>query len=209
MNIVLLGPPGSGKGTQAEMISADYKIPHISTGNILRHAIENETDLGRKAKGYMDAGELVPDDVIDGIVDERLSYRDCNKGFILDGFPRDLHQAKALEDIRAVEYVFNIECPDELIIKRLSKRRQCSSCGCTYHQDNKPPRKKGVCDECGEKLICRPDDEPDTIKNRLKIYHEKTEPLVEYYNRENTLITIDGGRSLDEIYGKIKEHLEP
>lgn len=209
MNIIFLGPPGSGKGTQAEKISRDYAIPQISTGNILRHAIENDTELGRQAKKYMSAGDLVPDELIDKVVAERLSYRDCNKGFILDGFPRDLEQAEALEDIRAIEYVFEIYVPDQVLVKRLSQRRSCTSCGKTYHLTNKKPEKEGVCDNCGNPLIQREDDNPETIMNRLKVYHEQTEPLREYYNKENLLIPLDGTKPLNDLYAEIKKSLEP
>jgi len=209
MNIILLGPPGSGKGTQSEKLSEDYGLPHISTGNILRHAIENETKLGVKAKQYMDEGDLVPDELVDEIVKERLSFRDCNKGFILDGFPRDIEQALDLESIRGIDYVFQIKCPDDVIVDRLSNRRICPKCQETYHLKYDPPSKEKVCDECGSDLIQRDDDKPETIKKRLKVYHQQTEPLIEYYNKENLLHRIDGEKKPDEIYGEIKSRLEP
>ncbi len=208
MNIILLGPPGCGKGTQAEMLSERYSLPHISTGNILRHAIENKTKLGLEAKSFMDQGELVPDKVIDGIVSERLKIRDCNNGFILDGFPRTLEQAKELETIRSIDFVFDFVIPDNLIIQRLSKRRVCADCGSTYHLITKPPAKTGVCDSCNSKLIQREDDSESTIRHRLEIYHKQTEPLIKYYSIERNLITLDGSTPIMKLLDEISDILK-
>jgi adenylate kinase len=208
MNIVLLGPPGCGKGTQAEMISERYSIPHISTGNILRYAIENELELGLKAKSFMDRGELVPDEIIDEIVKERLRLRDCNKGFVLDGFPRNVEQAKALEEIRYIEYVFDFKVPEGLIIERLSNRRVCVKCGATYHLVSKPPVREGVCDSCGSELIRREDDSIETIRHRLEIYGKQTEPLVNYYAEERNIIVVDGSKPIKQLFDEICNYLK-
>ncbi len=205
-NIIILGPPGSGKGTQAEVISERLGWPQISTGNILRHAIESGTKLGMKAKGFMDAGELVPDDVVDGIVAERLVHDDCKEGFILDGFPRDLEQAHALDGFSSIDIVFDIKVPDELIVDRLSQRRVCD-CGETYHLTNKQPAKEGICDRCGQNLFHREDDKPQTIKHRLEVYHKKTEPLIEYYRKKGTLEDIDGARDISIVTDDVMESL--
>jgi adenylate kinase len=205
-NIIMLGPPGSGKGTQAERISEKFGWPQISTGNILRHAIENKTQLGLQARGYIDRGELVPDKVVDGIVSERLSHKDCAKGFILDGFPRDLEQAKALEKITQIDAVFDIKVPDETLIKRLSARRVCD-CGETYHLIHNPPKKGGICDKCGKKVYQRKDDTEATISHRLSVYHQQTEPLISFYRKRNLLIEIDGIKNIEDIFASIKSHL--
>ena len=167
-NVIMLGPPGSGKGTQAEMIEEEFGWPQISTGNILRHAIDAGTELGKKAKAFMDGGNLVPDKVVDGIVEERLVHEDCKGGFVLDGFPRDLEQAEALSGFSRIDMVFDIKTPDEMIVDRLAGRRVCD-CGETYHLANHPPKVDGICDECGEKLYHRDDDQPETIKHRLEV----------------------------------------
>ncbi|HHQ45452.1 MAG TPA: adenylate kinase [Candidatus Altiarchaeales archaeon] len=207
MNIIILGPPASGKGTQAERISKEFSIPHISTGSILRHAIENKTGLGLKAKKYVEAGELVPDELMDELVKERLSFRDCNSGFILDGFPRDIEQARALENIRAVEYAFDITLSEDEAVKRLAQRRECPRCGKTYNLKTMPPRKKGVCDDCNTRLSRRKDDNPDAIRNRMKVYEKQAGPLRDYYNSENTLTRIDGGKNIEEVGGEIRKNL--
>ncbi|MFH1055811.1 MAG: adenylate kinase [Candidatus Altiarchaeota archaeon] len=204
--IVLLGPPGCGKGTQAERVSDRYKIPQISTGNILRHAIEAKTKLGLEAQSYMSRGELVPDETVESIVAERLSHNDCRKGFILDGFPRDLEQAKSLDKIVSLDVVFNIKVPDKLLIERLSRRRVCD-CGETYHLTHKPPKKTGVCDKCEKKLYQRKDDKPATIRHRLQVYHKSTEPLIKYYEKKGALIEIDGRREIGEISQQIIDNL--
>ena len=201
-NIILLGPPGCGKGTQAERLSQKYGWPQVSTGNILRHAIESKTELGLKAKAYMDRGELVPDKVVDDIVEERLSHVDCAKGFVLDGFPRDIEQAKDLDKIAKIDFVFDIEVPQEVIVTRLSQRRVCD-CGETYHLEYKPPKKPGICDKCGKQIYQREDDREQTIKHRLQVYHKQTEPLVRYYKKQRNLVEIDGSKSIDDIFHTI------
>jgi len=205
-NVVMLGPPGSGKGTQAERISAEFGWPHISTGDILRHAIESRTRLGRKAKGWIDRGELVPDEVVDGIVRERVSSKDCESGFVLDGFPRDLEQAHALELIAPIGLVFDIKLPDDLIVKRLSLRRVCD-CGETYHLEFNPTKKPGVCDRCGKSLYQREDDHEVTIRHRLGVYHRQTEPLIGFYRGKGLLVEIDGTKDIAAIFNDIKRHL--
>jgi len=204
--IILLGPPGCGKGTQAERISEKYGLPQISTGNILRHAIEAKTKLGLEAETYMKRGELVPDDVVDGIVKERLTHKDCEKGFILDGFPRDLEQAKALAEIAPIRFVFDIQTPDDVLIERLSKRRVCD-CGQTYHLVHNPPRKEGVCDKCGKAVYQREDDMPETIKHRLQVYHKLTEQLIRYYREKGLLVELDGTKGIDDIFGQISDRM--
>ncbi|MFH1403671.1 MAG: adenylate kinase [Candidatus Altiarchaeota archaeon] len=208
MNVVLLGPPGCGKGTQAEMISERYSIPHVSTGNILRHAIDNRTELGMSAQSYMGRGELVPDEVIDAIVEDRLRLRDCNKGFVLDGFPRNLEQAKSLEEIRSIDCVFDFRIDDRVLIERLSKRRVCVNCGATYHLVGKPPARTGLCDSCGSGLVQRDDDTEQVIRNRLRVYHSSTEPLVTYYSEERNLIILDATKPIMDLFEEICEYLK-
>lgn len=193
MNIILLGAPGAGKGTQAEVISAHLSIPTISTGNIIRAALKAQTEMGIKAKEFIDKGLLVPDDVVIGIVRERLKENDCKNGFILDGFPRTVPQAQALDNMGIViDKVIDIRVPDEKIVQRLSGRRVCGSCGASYHLLYKKPEKDGVCNSCGAQLVQRTDDKEETILERLKIYHEQTEPLVEYYEKKNKLTVVEG-----------------
>ncbi|MBC8570272.1 adenylate kinase [Zongyangia hominis] len=193
MKLILLGAPGAGKGTQAEMICDHLHIPAISTGNIIREALKNETEMGLKAKSYMEAGTLVPDDVVIGIIRERLSQDDCQNGFILDGFPRTVVQAQALDEMGVeIDRVVNIEVSDEDIEKRLSGRRVCESCGTSYHLLYKAPKNEGLCDKCGGKLIIRKDDQPETIRDRLKVYHEQTEPLKDFYAQKGKLRTVIG-----------------
>ncbi len=193
MKLILLGAPGAGKGTQAEIISAKYEIPTISTGNIIRAALKNGTEMGLKAKSYIDAGELVPDDVVIGIIKERLSEPDCKNGYILDGFPRTIPQAQALDEMGfAIDAALSIEVSDEEIVKRMSGRRVCEGCGASYHTVFKKPAKEGACDLCGGKLVIRKDDEPETVQNRLHVYHEQTEPLKEYYRAAGKLLTVEG-----------------
>jgi adenylate kinase len=184
MNLILLGAPGAGKGTQAEIVCEKLSIPTISTGNIIREALKNGTQLGLKAKSFMDEGKLVPDSVVIDIIKERLSQDDCKNGFVLDGFPRTVPQAEALNKMGVViDKVIDIEVSDEKIIKRLSGRRVCENCGASYHIDYKPTKVEGVCDKCGGKPVIRKDDHPDTIKERLKVYHDQTEPLKGYYEK--------------------------
>ncbi len=193
MKLILLGAPGAGKGTQAELICDKLNIPTISTGNILREAIKNQTERGMMAKSYMDAGKLVPDEVIVGIVSERLTADDCKNGFILDGMPRTVAQAKALDDMKVdIDVVLSIEVDDSAIENRMSGRRVCESCGASYHMEHKKPKAEGVCDSCGGKLILRADDAPETVRDRLKVYHEQTEPLVEFYKAKGVLKTVEG-----------------
>ena len=198
MKLIFLGAPGAGKGTQAEIVSKKLGIPTISTGNILRAAVKNETPIGLKAKAYMDAGQLVPDDVIIGIVKERLVEPDCAGGYILDGVPRTLVQAKALEEAGIdIDVVLLIDITDEEIEKRMTGRRTCSSCGATYHIVSSPPKKEGVCDICGGELITRKDDEPETVRNRLAVYHRETEPLVDFYRERGKLKVVENQPTIE------------
>ena len=193
MKLILLGAPGAGKGTQAEIISEKYNIPTISTGNIIRAAVKNGTEMGLKAKAYIDSGRLVPDDVVIGIIKERLSENDCENGFILDGFPRTIPQAEALDDMNiTIDAVLSLEVADREIVQRMSGRRVCEKCGASYHLKYKKPNKEGVCDVCGGVLVIRKDDEPDTVIDRLDIFHKQTEPLKNYYKNQNKLILVDG-----------------
>lgn len=193
MNLILLGAPGAGKGTQAEVICDKLQIPAISTGNIIREALAKGTEMGLKAKSYIDAGQLVPDEVVIGIIKERLAKDDCQKGFILDGFPRTIPQAEALDAMGVViDRVIDIEVPDEKIIKRMSGRRVCAKCGASYHLEYKKPAKEGVCNVCEGELIQRKDDHPDTVLDRLNVYHEQTEPLKDYYSKAGLLKVVEG-----------------
>ncbi len=208
MNIIMLGPPGAGKGTQAKMLVEEFGIPQISTGDMLRAAVAEGTELGKKAKEYMDRGQLVPDEVVIGIVRERLSKPDCHKGFILDGFPRTVPQAEALDKIlqemgKRIDCVINIVVPDEEILKRLTGRRTCRKCGAMYHVEFNPPKKEGVCDKCGGELYQRDDDKEETIRKRLEVYKAQTEPLVDYYKKKGVLVNIDGTKTIQEIYQDI------
>ncbi len=193
MNLILLGAPGAGKGTQAEVICNALHIPAISTGNILREAIKNQTPLGMEAKTYMDGGKLVPDEIVINILKERLQADDCKNGFILDGFPRTVPQAEALDQMNVrIDRVVDIEVADEKIAERLSGRRVCESCGASYHTQYKPSKVEGVCDACGGKTVQRKDDHPDTVKERLRVYHEQTEPLIDYYTKAGKLVVVEG-----------------
>ena len=193
MNLILLGAPGAGKGTQAEKICEKLSIPAISTGNMLREAMANGTEMGLKAKSFIDAGKLVPDEVVIGIIDERLKQDDCKNGFILDGFPRTSPQAEALDEMGVrIDKVIDIEVPDEKIASRLSGRRVCLKCGATYHTEFKKPKTEGICDACGDTLVQRKDDMPETVLDRLKTYHEQTEPLKGYYEKKGILRVVEG-----------------
>ena len=193
MKLILLGAPGAGKGTQAEKISAKLSIPVISTGNIIRESMKNGTEMGTKAKSYVDAGKLVPDDVVIGIIKERLAADDCSAGFILDGFPRTIPQAEALDAMKVdVDVVLSIEVPDEKIVSRMSGRRVCLDCGNTYHVEYKKPKQEGICDGCGSALVLRKDDAPETVLDRLSVYHEQTEPLKEFYAAKGKLRSVEG-----------------
>lgn len=193
MKMIFLGAPGAGKGTQAEIVSEKYAIPAISTGAIIREAIKNQTEMGKAAKAYTESGALVPDDVVIGIIKERLSMDDCKNGFILDGFPRTVPQAQALEDMGVkIDLVINIHVPDEKIVERMSGRRVCSSCGASYHTVYNPSEKGTSCDKCGAELSIRKDDAPEVVTSRLKTYHEQTEPLIEFYSKLGVLETVIG-----------------
>ena len=193
MNIIFLGAPGAGKGTQAETVSEKLSIPTVSTGNIIRAALKNETAMGLKARAYIEAGDLVPDDVVIGIIQERLAEEDCRNGFILDGFPRTIPQAEALDAMGVtIDKVIEIDVDDDVIAERLSGRRVCTNCGNSYHVEFKPPISEGICDACGGTLIQRADDAPETVRERLAVYHEKTEPLKAYYKEQGKLFTVKG-----------------
>ena len=212
MKIIMLGAPGAGKGTQAKKIAELCKIPHISTGDIFRANIKEGTELGKKAKSYMDAGELVPDELVCDLVVDRIQQDDCTNGYILDGFPRTIPQAEALTNaLNAIEqklaHALNFDVPDENIIKRMAGRRSCVGCGATYHVEFNPPKVEGACDVCGEELVLRDDDKPETVKNRLAIYHKETEPLIEYYKAQGLVSTIDGTQSMDKVSEDIRKIL--
>mgnify|MGYP005764388517 FL=1 len=193
MNIILLGAPGAGKGTQAEKICEHLNIPTISTGNIIREALRSGTEMGKKAQSYLDEGKLVPDEVVIGIVQERLAQDDCKNGFVLDGFPRTIPQAEALDHMGVViDKVIDIQVADEDVIQRMSGRRICEKCGASYHMQYNKPQVEGVCDKCAGTLVQRKDDHPDTVKERLKVYHEQTEPLEEYYQKKGKLVIVKG-----------------
>lgn len=203
MKLILLGPPGAGKGTQAKLICEKVGIPAISTGNILRQAIKDETDTGILAKKYIDDGKLVPDDVILGIIRERLSEKDCDNGYLLDGFPRTIPQAEALDKMVTIDSVVSIEVPDLAIVNRMSKRFVCEKCGASYHLEHRKPETDGICDDCKGKLARRKDDEPETVKERLAVYHNQTEPLKDYYRKDGRLLSVDGQKSVEEVFSSI------
>ena len=209
MKIILLGAPGAGKGTQAEFISTHYGIPQISTGNILKEAVRNQTELGLKAKSFMDAGALVPDEVVIGIIKERLQMDDCAKGFILDGFPRTVPQAEALDKMGiTMDKVVDIEVSDDLIRTRMTGRRVCEKCSASYHVVNNPSSKGDICEKCGGNLIIRKDDKPETVNERLKVYHELTEPLKTYYESKGILAQIAGEGTVEETSKAVLNALE-
>lgn len=213
MKIIMLGAPGAGKGTQAKMIADKYGIPHISTGDIFRANIKNGTELGLEAKKYMDLGKLVPDELTVKILLDRVAQEDCAKGYVLDGFPRTIPQAevldKALTELgEAIDFAIDVDVPDENIVKRMSGRRACLSCGATYHLEHIPPKKDGVCDKCGKELVLRSDDKPETVLNRLKIYHDQTQPLIEYYTQKGVLYTVNGTVDMKDVFASIVSILE-
>lgn len=212
MKIIMLGAPGAGKGTQALMIAKKYNIPHISTGDIFRANIKEGTELGKKAKSYMDKGELVPDELVVDLIVDRLDKKDAAEGYVLDGFPRTIPQAEALDKALAgagdaIDYAIDIDVPDENIISRMSGRRACVSCGGTYHIVNIPPKKEGICDVCGGKLILRDDDKEETVKNRLSVYHKQTQPLIDYYKSRGILKTVDGTCEMEQVFKSITDIL--
>jgi adenylate kinase len=208
MNLIFLGAPGAGKGTHAEILSKDVGIPQISTGNIIREALKSGTEMGLKAKSYIEAGKLVPDDVVIGIIRDRLAQDDCANGFILDGFPRTIPQAEALDKMVRIDRVINLDVPESLILRRLSGRRVCSNCGASYNVDTRPPKKEGICDVCGGTLVQRKDDNPETVRERLKVYHEQTEPRIDYYEKQGKLRTVHGTDDTDSTARDIKNALE-
>ncbi len=208
MKIVMLGAPGAGKGTQAKKIAEQYGVPHISTGDIFRANIKNNTPLGQQAKIYMDKGELVPDELVVSLIMDRFDEPDCANGYVLDGYPRTIPQAealdKALEDNgEKLDFAIDVDVPDEVIINRMSGRRACLNCGATYHVDNNPPKAEGVCDACGNELVLREDDKEETVKNRLDVYHDQTEPLKKYYAGAGVLYTVDGTKDMEEVFKSI------
>ena len=208
MKIIMLGAPGAGKGTQAKRIAEKYAVPHVSTGDIFRANIKAGTELGTKAKAFMDKGELVPDEITIGMLMDRIHEADCVNGYVLDGFPRNIPQAealtKALSEIgENVDYAINIDVPDENILNRMGGRRACVGCGATYHVVFNPPKKEDVCDVCGAKLILRDDDKPETVKNRLTIYHEQTQPLIDYYTAAGILKSVDGTQDMEKVFKDI------
>ena len=208
MKIIMLGAPGAGKGTQAKKIAAKYGIPHISTGDIFRANIKNNTELGKKAKTYMDKGELVPDELVVDLIMDRFKEADCANGYVLDGFPRTIPQAEALDKALAannetVDYAINVEVPDENIINRMSGRRACVACGSTYHIVYAPTKVEGICDRCGKELILRDDDKPETVQNRLNVYHKQTQPLIDFYKNKGVLAEVDGTVDMEDVFNAI------
>lgn len=209
MKIIFLGAPGAGKGTQADRIAEAYGIPTVSTGNMIREALANGTEMGLQAKAYIEAGQLVPDDVVIGIIKERLAEEDCKNGFILDGFPRTIPQAEALEKMGiTIDKVVDIEVADDVITARMSGRRVCPKCGAPYHTESLKPKREGICDKCGTELQQRKDDKPETVADRLKVYHEQTEPLKDFYAARGVLEEVDGLGSVEEITKRVKSALE-
>ena len=208
MKIIMLGAPGAGKGTQAQMIADKYNIPHISTGDIFRANIKNGTELGKKAKEYMDKGLLVPDELTVQLLLDRVANDDCKDGYVLDGFPRTIPQADVLDAELTklgdkVDFAVNVDVPDENIVRRMSGRRACLKCGATYHIEHIPPKVEGICDKCGSELVLREDDKPETVQNRLSVYHEQTQPLIDYYDKKNILKTVDGTKDMQEVFNEI------
>ena len=212
MKIIMLGAPGAGKGTQAKMIAEKYSIPHISTGDIFRANIKNGTELGKKAKSYMDKGQLVPDELTLDLIMDRFKQYDCKNGYVLDGFPRTIPQAEALDTAlkakgEKVDFAIDVDVPDENIVKRMGGRRACVGCGATYHVVYSPTKVEGVCDKCGEELIVRDDDKPETVLNRLEVYHNQTQPLIDYYNEQGILKSVDGTVDMKDVFNAIVDIL--
>ena len=209
MKIIMLGAPGAGKGTQAKMLAKEYGIPHISTGDIFRANIKNGTELGVEAKKYMDQGLLVPDELTVKILLDRVAQEDCKNGYVLDGFPRTIPQAQVLDEALnnlgdQIDYAIDVDVPDENIINRMSGRRACLSCGATYHVVHIPPKAEGVCDTCGQALVLRDDDKPETVKSRLEVYHKQTQPLIEFYTKKGVLRSVDGTVDMQDVFAAIK-----
>ena len=208
MKIIMLGAPGAGKGTQAKMIADKFNIPHISTGDIFRANIKNGTELGKKAKEYMDKGQLVPDELTVEILLDRVASDDCKNGYVLDGFPRTIPQADVLDKELTklgdkVDFAINVDVPDENIVRRMSGRRACLSCGATYHIEHIPPKQEGICDVCGQPLVLRDDDKPETVLNRLKVYHDQTQPLIDFYTAKGVLKSVDGTVDQKSVFAAI------
>ena len=208
MKIIMLGAPGVGKGTQAIMIADKYGIPHVSTGDLFRHNISNNTALGKEAKTYMDAGKLVPDELTVRILLDRVAQEDCKNGYVLDGFPRTIAQAEVLEEELKkrgdqVDFAIDVEVPDAHIVKRMGGRRACLKCGATYHVEHVPPKKEGVCDQCGNELVLRDDDAPETVQKRLTVYHDQTQPLIDFYRARNILHEVDGTQDKEKVFEDI------
>lgn len=209
MKIVMLGAPGAGKGTQAKMIAAEYGLPHISTGDIFRANIKEGTELGKEAKTYMDAGQLVPDELTVKILLDRVAKDDCKNGYVLDGFPRTIPQAKVLDEAltklgEKIDFAIDVDVPDENIVRRMGGRRACVTCGATYHIEHVPPKTEGICDTCGSELILRDDDKPETVSNRLKVYHDQTQPLIDFYTEKGVLKSVDGTVDMMDVFAAIK-----
>ena len=208
MKIIMLGAPGAGKGTQAKRIAEKYSLPHISTGDIFRANIKNGTELGNKAKSYMDKGSLVPDEITIGMLIDRINDKDCVNGYVLDGFPRTLAQASSLDEALAkrnekIDYAIDVDVPDENIINRMGGRRACLNCGATYHLEFIPTKVEGICDNCGNEIVIREDDKPETVKKRLEVYHAQTQPLIDYYSKKDILKSVDGTLEIDKVFGAI------
>lgn len=213
MKIIMLGAPGAGKGTQAKMIAGKYQIPHISTGDIFRANIKNGTELGMEAKKYMDQGQLVPDELTVKILLDRVAQPDCSEGYVLDGFPRTIPQAEVLDNALnklgdSIDFAIDVDVPDENIVRRMSGRRACLSCGATYHIEHIPPKQEGVCDTCGQPLVLRDDDKPETVLKRLKVYHEQTQPLIDFYTKKGVLRSVDGTVDMNDVFEAIVNVLE-
>lgn len=212
MKIIMLGAPGAGKGTQAKMIAEKYQVPHISTGDIFRANIKNGTQLGMEAKKYMDQGLLVPDELTVKILLDRVAQEDCKNGYVLDGFPRTIPQAQVLDEAlgklgESIDYAIDVDVPDENIVKRMSGRRACLKCGATYHIEHVPPKAEGICDACQSELVLRDDDKPETVLNRLKVYHDQTQPLIEFYTAKGVLKTVDGTLDMQDVFRAITDIL--